>query len=154
MDNGARRLIAVLCAIAFAIGVGACGETASTSKFKGESHNVAQTISNFQTDASAADEKKLCEDDLAVTLTARLRGSGGCQAAVKAQLREIDALSLTIEAINLSGKSAVAHVKSTYSGKNRITALTLVKEGTHWKISGLGSASSSRDALSVGTSRS
>jgi hypothetical protein len=139
MVTGARQLSAALCALAFAVGVAACGETASTSNFKGESHNVAQTVSNFQSDATSADEKKLCEDDLAATLTTKLRSSGGCQAVLKTQLREIDALSLKIEAIKVTGKSAVAHVKSTYSGKSRVTTLTLVKEGPHWKISGVGS---------------
>jgi hypothetical protein len=138
MVTGARQVVVALCAIASAVGVAACGETASTSKFSGESHNVAQTVSNFQADATAADEKKLCEDDLAATLTTRLRSAGGCQAAIKDQLREIDALSLTIEAIKVSGKGAIAHVKSTYSGKDRVTTLTLVKEGSRWKISGSG----------------
>ncbi len=138
-----RPLVAGICALAFAVGVSACAETASTSKFKGESHNVAQTVSNFQTDATAEDEKKLCEDDLAATLTVKLARVGGCQTVLKAQLHEIDALSLTIESILVSGNHALAHVKSTYSGKNRVTALVLVKESSHWKISGLGSTSHS-----------
>jgi hypothetical protein len=132
-----RPLLAGICALALATGASACAETASTSKFKGESHNVAQMVSNFQTDVTAEDEKKLCEDDLAATLTAKLARVGGCQTVLKAQLREIDALGLTIESIAVSGKSALAHVKSTYSGKNRVTTLALVKEGSHWKISGL-----------------
>jgi hypothetical protein len=121
-----------------AAGLQACGETASTSNFKGESHDVAQTVSNFQTDASAENEKKLCEDDLAATLTAKLDRVGGCQTALKAQLHEIDALGLTIESVVVNGSHALAHVKSTYSGKSRVTVLALVKEGSHWKISGLG----------------
>jgi hypothetical protein len=136
----ARSLTTALGTLALAVGIGACGETASTGNFKGESHNVAQTVSNFQADATAADEKKLCENDLAATLTASLRSAGGCQAILKTQLREIDALGLTIESISLSGTSAVAHVKSTYSGKSRVTVLRLVKEGSHWKISGVGQA--------------
>jgi hypothetical protein len=124
-------------ALALAIGLAACGETASSSNFKGESHNVAQTVSNFQADATSADQKKLCENDLAATLTARLSGGGGCQAVLKNQLHEIDALNMTIESIAVSGAGATAHVKSTYSGKSRITTLTLVKEGSRWKISGV-----------------
>ncbi|HEY5192381.1 MAG TPA: hypothetical protein VIJ39_00740 [Solirubrobacteraceae bacterium] len=142
MIPSARSLTVALGALVVAVGLGACGETASTSNFKGESHNVAQTVSNFQSDATAADQKKLCEDDLAATLTTHLRSSGGCQTVLKNQLREVDSLSLTIEAIKISGKSAVAQVKSTYSGKSRVTALSLVKEGSHWKISGVGSRSS------------
>ncbi len=136
-----RPLVAGICALAFAVGVSACAETASTGKFSGESHNVAQTVSNFQTDATAEDEKKLCDNDLATTLTTKLARVGGCQTVLKAQLHEIDALSLKVESIVVSGDHALAHVKSTYAGKNRVTALTLVKEGSHWKISGLGQAS-------------
>jgi Putative lumazine-binding len=130
-----RQVTAGLCALALAVGLAACGETASTSNFKGESHNVAQTVSDFQTDATAADQKKLCENDLAVTLATSLRSAGGCQAVLKNQLHEIDALNMTIESITVSGTSAIVHVKSTYSGKSRITTLTLVKEGSRWKIS-------------------
>jgi hypothetical protein len=138
-----RQLAAGICALAFAIGVSACAETASTGKFSGESRNVAQTVSNFQADATAEDEKKLCDDDLAATLTVKLARVGGCQAVLKTQLHEIDALGLKVESIALSGNHALAHVKSTYSGKNRVTALALVKEGSHWKISGLGDLSHS-----------
>jgi hypothetical protein len=121
----------------FAVGLEACGEMASTSNFKGESHNVAQTVSNLQSDATAGDQKKLCENDLAAALTARLRNAGGCQAVLKKQLHEIDSLNMTIESIAIGGTGATARVKSTYSGKGRITTLTLVKEGSRWKISGV-----------------
>jgi hypothetical protein len=132
-----RQTTAGFCAIAMAFGIVACGEAASTSNFKGESHNVAQTVSNFQADATAADQKKLCENDLAASLTARLNGAAGCKAILEKQLHEIDALKMTIQSISISGAAALAHVKSTYSGKSRVTALTLVKEGSHWKISGV-----------------
>jgi hypothetical protein len=124
-------------AMALAVAIGACGETASTSGFKGESHNVAQTISDFQSDVAAREQKKLCERDLAAAVTGRLTRSGGsCQAALKNQLLQIDATGLTIETIAVDGKKATARVKSTYSGKTAISALTLVKEGGRWKISG------------------
>jgi hypothetical protein len=138
-----RPLLLGIGALACAVGVSACAETASTGKFSGESHNVAQTVSNFQTDATAENEKKLCEDDLAATLTVKLAHAGGCQTLLKAQLREIDALGLKIESIAVTGTHALARVKSTYAGKNRVTALALVKEGSHWKISGLGPTSHS-----------
>jgi hypothetical protein len=132
-----RQLTAGFCSIALAAGLGACGETASTSSFKGESHNVAQAVSNFQSDSTAGDQKKLCENDLAGTLTARLRSSGGCQSVLKSQLHEIDALNMTIESITVNGTKATARVKSTYSGKSRSSTLTLAKEGSHWKVSGV-----------------
>jgi ABC-type oligopeptide transport system substrate-binding subunit len=132
-----RQLTTALCALALAGGLAACGETASTSNFKGESHNVAQTVSDFQSDSTAGNQKKLCQNDLASALTTRLQSTGGCQAVLKEQLHEIDALNMTIESIAVNGTSATARVKSTYSGKSRITTLTLVKEGSRWKISGV-----------------
>ncbi len=137
MTTSPGHFAAGLCALALVVGLAACGETASTSNFKGESHSVAQTVSDLQSDATAGDQKKLCQNDLAGALTARLSTAGGCQAVLKKQLHEIDALNMTIESISVNGTSATAHVKSTYSGKNRITTLTLVKEGPRWKISGL-----------------
>jgi hypothetical protein len=138
MKSSLHRVVAgAALALALGAGLGACGETASTSGFKGESHHVAQTISDFQSDVSAREQKKLCERDLAAAVTARLTRSGrSCQAALKNQLLQIDATGLTIEAISVKGKNATARVKSTYSGKTAIGALTLVNEGGRWKISG------------------
>ncbi len=130
------QLVAGLGALALAVGMSACGETTSTSKFTGESHNVAQAVSNFQSHAATREEKKLCQNDLAATVIARLRSAGGCQAVLKNQLLQLDAPNLTIESISVKGATASARVKSTYAGKNRITTLTLVKEGSRWKISG------------------
>lgn len=113
-----------------------CGETASTSSFKGESRNVAQTIANFQSDSTSANKQKLCANDLAGTITTRLKAAGGCESNVSEQLREIDSFGLTIESIAVSGTTATARVKSTWSGKTHVTTLSLVKEGSHWKISG------------------
>src|SRR5450759_3070453 len=129
-----RQLACGLCVAAVALT--ACGETASTSSFKGESHSVAQSVSDFQSDATAGDQKKLCENDLSSALTARLKSSGGCQTVLKNQLHELDALNMTIESIAVNGAGATAHVKSTYSGKSRTTTLSLIKEGARWKISG------------------
>jgi predicted DCC family thiol-disulfide oxidoreductase YuxK len=120
------------------VGLTACGETTSTSKFTGESHNVAQTLSDFQSHATAREQKKLCESDLAATVTKRLQSAGGCQAVLKKQLVQLDALNLTIESVSVKGPTASAVVKSTYSGKNRITTVALVKDGSRWKISSIG----------------
>lgn len=137
--TGARlKTIAVGLALALSLGAGACGETASTSSFKGESHNVAQAVADLQSDVTARDEKKLCQNDLAAAVTARLRSGGGCQAVLKKHLLQIDAPTLTIESISVTGSNATARVKNTYSGKDRISTLTLVKEAGRWKVSGTG----------------
>jgi len=122
---------------ALTVAAGGCGETASTGSFKGESHNVAQTVVDFQSDVSAREQKKLCQNDLAALVTARLtHAAGSCQAALKNQLLQIDATNLTIQSISVNGKSATARVKSTYSGKSVVRTLSLIKEGPRWKIAG------------------
>jgi hypothetical protein len=127
---------AVPLTLACAAALGACGETVSTSSFKGESRHVAETVSDFQKNATASDEQKLCADDLAKTLTKRLGAAGGCQAVIKKQLGQVDALNLTVASIAVNGATAQARVKSTWAGKSRVSTLSLVKEGSRWKISG------------------
>jgi hypothetical protein len=127
---------ASVAALLGALALLACGETVSTGGFKGESRQVAETVADFQKDATASDEQKLCANDLAKTLAQRLGAAGGCQAALKEQLGQVDALNLTVESIVLSGARARARVKSTWSGRNRISTLLLVREGARWKIAG------------------
>jgi hypothetical protein len=132
-------LLGACLAVALAAATTGCGGTASTSAFKGESRNVAQTIVDFQSDVSAREQKKLCQKDLAAFVTVRLtRAAGSCQAALKNQLLQVDATGLTIKSISITGKRAAARVQSTYSGKNAISTLTLVDEGGRWKILGAG----------------
>lgn len=133
-----KRLAAILLAILAPGALAACGEVVSTSNFNGESKAVAQSISNFQNDISTANKGNICKKDLASKLTARLDfASGGCQEVIKNQLGQIDTFSLSIESIAISGASAQAQVKSTYSGKTKVSTLTLLKEGGKWKISGV-----------------
>lgn len=136
MRSPLSHLVAISGAATCALALAACGETVSTGSFKGESRGVAETVADFQKDATAADEKKLCQNDLAATLTKRLAAAGGCQAALKEQLKQVDALSLTLESVAVNGANAQARVKSTWAGKNRLSTLLLVKEGARWKISG------------------
>ncbi|HEY5045265.1 MAG TPA: hypothetical protein VII53_05355 [Solirubrobacteraceae bacterium] len=139
------RPAALLCVPLLALGVTACASTASSGSFKGEQHEVAQTISNLQSEATAGEAQKICKNLLAGSVTARLNAAsrsssgGGCTQAVKSQLTEVDSPELTIESVQLhGGASASAMVKGTYAGKSRVSTITLVKEGGKWKISGLG----------------
>src|SRR6266851_6732403 len=61
----AKRTLALPSFALLALALGACGSTVSTSGFKGEPHEAVQAVSNLQSDATAADEKKVCADDLA-----------------------------------------------------------------------------------------
>ena len=119
-----------------------CANKVSTSGFSGEQREVAQTISNLQADATATDELKICRNDLAGAVVARLNAApGGCRQAVKRQVAEVDSLNMTVQSVQLSGtgarRTASARVKSVYEGKMRPSTVSLVKEGGKWKITGV-----------------
>ncbi len=133
-----QRACPLLAAALLALGLAACGSTVSTSAFKGEAHAVAQRISDYQADIAAASEQKLCREDLSSAVRARLStASGGCKQALKRQLGSIDDYEVTVEKVAVSGATATAVVKSTWSGKARLTTLELVKQGGSWRIAGL-----------------
>ena len=122
-----------------ALFLGACGTTVSTSKFKGEEHAVAQAIADFQSHATATDQAKICEKDLAAKVVAGLGGKKGCEAAIKRQLNQVDNLEVTVNSVTVApdGKTATASVKSTHGGKQKPSRVSLVKEGGTWKLAAL-----------------
>lgn len=138
-----RRLIASLCLPVSALALAACGATSTTSTagFSGAKGEVAHTIADLQSNASSAEPKKICADDLAGAVVAKLGGPSGCEAAIKRQLDQVDDLELTIESIRIAagGRAASATVKSVHEGKLRSSAVLLAKEAGKWKITGLGS---------------
>ncbi len=130
------RSPALLCVPLLALGLSACAQTVSTSGLKGEAKAAAETVKDLQSNATAGEAKKICQDDLASAVVKRLEGAnGGCQEAIKKQLAEIDSVELTVESVQVTGASALAHVKSIYSGKKKLSTMSLVKEGKKWKIS-------------------
>jgi hypothetical protein len=135
-----RRLPALLCLSALALALSACASTVSTAGFKGQQHEVAQTISNLQADATAGEQKKICANDLAAAVVNRLGGKKDCEEAIKKQLAEIDSLEVSVQSVKLvaGGASATAAVRSVYEGKKRPSSVSLVKEAGKWKITALG----------------
>jgi hypothetical protein len=130
-----RPLIALLL---LAPALSACASSASTSSFKGVEHEVAQRISDLQSDATSSNRESICKNDLAAPIVTKLGGKKGCEEALKHQLTEIDNLEATIVSVKVAadGKTATAKVKSTYEGNSRERSLPLVKEAGGWKISG------------------
>ncbi len=138
-----RALVCCIAAIPLAAALSGCATSGSTStkNFSGESQAVAQTVSNFASDAQSRNTTKLCESDLAGTLVAQLEAGGAkCKDVMTHQLPEVDDFTLTIESINIDGKMATARVKDVNSGKDHFDTLKLVKDGGEWKISGLANA--------------
>jgi hypothetical protein len=130
---------ALLVATLLVCGLAACGSTVATSNFKGEQHEVAQAISNLQSDVRAGEQTKVCENDLAGPVVARLSAApGGCKQAIKGQLSEIDNFDVTVESVRItstgSKRTATARAKSTYNGKKVVRTATLVFENGKWKI--------------------
>jgi hypothetical protein len=142
MRSPLKRLLALLCALCLAVGLAACSKTLSITAFKGEEHAVAQTISNLQADVTAGDEQKICTNDLAAPVAARLNTvPGGCKQAIKNQLTELDNFEVAVQSVHLTTKGALptatAHVTSINGGKTKASTLSLVKEGGKWKVSSL-----------------
>jgi hypothetical protein len=133
-----KRALALPCVALLAVGLSACAKSVSTSGLNGEAKAAAETIKNLQTDVTAGDEKKICQNDLAKAVVSKLDASGGCEKAIKSQLTQVDSFEVTVEAMQVSGSTATAHVKSIYSGRGRKGTLSLAKEGGKWKISSLG----------------
>jgi hypothetical protein len=134
----ARLALALALASALALCLAACGSSVSTSSFKGESHAVAQRISDFSSDATEGSETKVCENDLASSVKARLAAAGEeCRKALGPQLGQIDTIELSVQSIAVKGNTATARVKSTWSGRTVIGTLALVKEGGAWKVAAL-----------------
>ena len=134
-----KRALALPSFALLALALGACGSTVSTSGFQGEQHEALQAISNLQSDATAADQKKVCADDLAAAIVTKLGGARACEAAIKNQLAEVDSLEVKIQSVKITapGASASASLKSIYSGKKHLHSVSLVREGGKWKVSGL-----------------
>jgi hypothetical protein len=118
----------------------ACGQSVSTSSFHGEEREVAQAIANFQSDVTSSDQGKVCSNDLAAPVLARLaHARGGCRQVIKEQLGEVESYDLKVDSVHVSvpGHAASASVRSLFAGRTRASTLSLVKEGTRWKLAAL-----------------
>jgi len=121
------------------LGLSACGNAVSTSKFSGEEHEVAQVVANLQSDATAGEQGKICSRDLAPAVVSRLGGLKGCEEAIKRQVSEIDNPEATVSAVQVhpGGAAATATVSSIYEGKKRSATVSLVKQNGTWKVAAL-----------------
>ncbi|HTA12203.1 MAG TPA: hypothetical protein VK765_02190 [Solirubrobacteraceae bacterium] len=133
-----RRSLTTLCLMLCAPLLAACGTagSTSTSRFTGVKREVAQGIASLQSDAAGVEQKKVCTEDLSASVVKRLGGTKGCEAAIKRQLDQVDELEVSVQSVNVTGTTATATVKSIHEGKNKLSTLTLVKEGHAWKVSG------------------
>jgi hypothetical protein len=119
---------------------GGCAITHPSNNFSGKAHDVAQAVANFQSAVSSRDQAKIC-GLLSAQLVAELRKAqptGGCQAAFKLQLKDVDSTVLTVKKqcdIKIIGNQAGVRVEDTQSGKTYDgNVLLLALEHGFWKI--------------------
>ena len=103
MNSSLKRAAAAVACGLLVPGLAGCAKAVSTSAFKGEQHEVAQAISDLQSDVTANDERKICANDLARAIVARLDAApGGCRKAIKDQLAEIDNDELAVDSVRIA----------------------------------------------------
>jgi hypothetical protein len=137
MPTFSKRASLQSCAVLLVIGMSACATTVSTSGYKGEAKGIAQAIKNLQSDVTTGEQKKVCEHDLAAPVVKSLTSAhGGCQQVIKDQPKEIASFEVNVQSIQIAsaGHAASAQVKSKYSGKTKLSTISLVKEAGKWKI--------------------
>ena len=110
----------------------------STSKFKGDQRQAAQTIKDLEAAANDGDEAKICRDLLSRSLAGRLASHGAsCAAAAKGAVKDTDSVGMTVEQVRINGDRATARVTLDRGDKDRVTNIQLVLEGGRWRISAL-----------------
>ena len=110
----------------------------STSKFKGEQRQAAQTIEDLEAAANDGNEAKICNELLSRALAGRLASHGAsCPVATKGAVKDSDSVGMTVERVRIDGDRATARVKLDRGDKDRVTNIELVREGGRWRISRL-----------------
>jgi hypothetical protein len=111
----------------------------SSGKFRGDQRLVANTVEDFESAASKGDQDQICRELLAKPLIAEYARRGGtCEKVVDGVLRDSDSFGLTVESVRIADARATARVKADRGKKDVIRTVTLVKEGTGWRISAFG----------------
>jgi hypothetical protein len=103
---------------------------------------VRDTLDRFAAATRDKDYQTLCDDLYASALVERIRAAGlPCEVALRTGLEDRQNPQLRVLAVELTGDTANARVRSTAAGEVASTdTVTLVKEGDDWKVSSLSDA--------------
>ena len=126
-----RRPLAAL--LVLGAGVAACGGGPS------DTERVHDAVEAFGRATAAKDYQGLCDRLLAPDLVEEVESQGlPCEVALKEGLGEVEAPTLTIGRIEVTGDRATADVRSAAAGEppSRDT-LQLVRVGDGWRIASL-----------------
>jgi len=141
-----RRPLAVVLAAGATIATG-CGARAGsdvTSKRFPDAQRqaVSAAVKDLSDSARKGDYGQICSDDLAADLVRRLdaaKGTDRCPNQLELSLRDVGKTQLAVRDVRISGTNAMALVQPTGTGHVEAPArLAFVKEGTRWKLSGVG----------------
>jgi hypothetical protein len=138
-----RPRSALLAAVAAAALLAGCAPSTtsssnSTSKFRGDQRQAAQTIEDLEAAANDGNEAKICNELLSRSLAGRLASHGAsCAAATKGAVKDTDSVGMTVEQVRIAGDRATARVKLDRGDQDRFANIQLVREGGRWKISAL-----------------
>ncbi len=141
-----RRLLAATLAGA-ALALAGCGAEAGSNVSSADFGDPVQravkaSVDHFAELSGSRDYEQICSDLLAAPLVKGLddaKGTKDCADQLELSLRDVDENELAVRTIRVSGTNAVAVVRPTGTGDVEEDArLTLVKEGSRWKLSGIG----------------
>jgi hypothetical protein len=128
-----RHLLLLIFVPALFAGCGAA--TNSADDFSGEEEKVAQVVEDLQDAAQDDAPRRVCQSLLASEVIQKIPG-GDCQKAVAKAFDDADNFDLTVDDVRISGTRATARVKAGRD-EDQVETITLVREGTVWKISQL-----------------
>ena len=127
----ARRcgLPALVLALAVAAG---CGGSSDESR-------VRETLTRYQQASARQDYRQLCNRVFARALTARVARVGlPCEQALRVKLGTVQAPTLSVLKVKVTGARALALVRSAAAGEPPSTdTIELVMDGGAWRISAL-----------------
>jgi hypothetical protein len=131
-------LLAAVAAVLAGCAPSTTSSSNSTSKFRGDQRQVAQTIEDLEAAANDGNETKICNELLARSLAGRVGAHGAsCPVAAKAAVKDADSVGMTVEQVRIDGDRATARVKLERGDNDRVTNIQLVREGGRWKVSAL-----------------
>jgi hypothetical protein len=127
----------LLAACVLVAGCGGAGNSAP-KPISGPAKEVAGVIQRLQTATARHDFQAIC-DDLLAAATRRQAGGGDCSALLRERAADVRRPRIVVQAIEVSGRTAQARVRTTASGQAATTdVIRLVREGGSFRISSLG----------------
>ncbi len=134
--------------------LGACTTPTNpqSTKLKGEAGEVQAVVVDFSTRAIDEDAKGICSTILSPAAIERLAKGGDCAAAVKKLIDATDLTTLDVDAVKITGTTAVATIVRTKKA-TRETQIVLEQAaaGKPWKIAAFGNAAAKAATASATT---